>query len=427
MTTTQTHTKKRFFKITVLFILLCLCTHIFMPRNVDFTRINPADYRWALLSKKYRSGSIAPENEQGYLFFVTADGRSTSVKIEDAYNGNVVWSPQSFFYSDNHVQRWLSNQRNSLRVRQATASPLGIVPLTDGLSQAILYENYSQSSGNNYQLMIANPHKISTHNIRSDQRYNAMSECGNNVFAVTAEAPDATSHVQLSFDRVLKEEQFDSSRIASQSTQFDAASLGQSVLPCYKSSIIMLAHFSVHVLNKQSDLNIDPSLIRTDQWGSEYFLALVTMNTVTGDIAVHPVTDSQGAALDADMVSNFLMQYDAHSVTDDGSLIWVADNGSVLKTRIADGQTTIFSDSIRDRTYDSRNQKYFYCVSGTDATLGVLIYESDYALHNPHIVSLSKQNGRTIRDITILSNAQLGANFYLQDLVTNPSNPSNKE
>ncbi|MDK6415538.1 hypothetical protein QP219_25125, partial [Escherichia coli] len=81
------------------------------------------------------------------------------------------------------------------------------------------YENYSQSSGNNYQLMIANPHKISTHNIRSDQRYNAMSECGNNVFAVTAEAPDATSHVQLSFDRVLKEEQFDSSRIASQSTQ----------------------------------------------------------------------------------------------------------------------------------------------------------------------------------------------------------------
>ena len=75
MTTTQTHTKKRFFKITVLFILLCLCTHIFMPRNVDFTRINPADYRWALLSKKYRSGSIAPENEQGYLFFVTADGR----------------------------------------------------------------------------------------------------------------------------------------------------------------------------------------------------------------------------------------------------------------------------------------------------------------------------------------------------------------
>lgn len=82
MTTTQTHTKKRFFKITVLFILLCLCTHIFMPRNVDFTRINPADYRWALLSKKYRSGSIAPENEQGYLFFVTADGRSTSVKMK---------------------------------------------------------------------------------------------------------------------------------------------------------------------------------------------------------------------------------------------------------------------------------------------------------------------------------------------------------
>lgn len=363
------------------------------------SEISLNDYEWAIFMSNYRDGSLLPNLKTGYVAFIREDGTYTLTKNSGMESGEISWTEHGVNYTDVESDHWITPQTTSLIKQKRTNIMDGLVTLSDSITRVGIYNVGFQKDGYNEGVIISRPEASEYHILNTVGFYPLVSACADNVYGAYAKATELEDpDTQFVFDQVIKDKEINHSTVASPILPVSEMAYFASDAPCVNGKISFLASFLLYK-NREKPKNEELApYIKSNIEGYDYVLTVVTVDSVTYKLDWHPLITEDGNALPLSLDNLLVSKYDAHSLSNDGYLTWIAGNGVLYKTNIHNGQTIVFSEAIKNNDDGNRDNTWFYHFSATNSTINIL---AERGLTDPRILELDKSTGKIIKDLHI--------------------------
>ncbi len=367
--------------------------------NSDDHEVDLGDYEWAIFMSEYRNTGLLPRSLIGYVALVRADGSYDLIEHEGMDQGQISWTEHGINFADVKGDHWMTADGGAAVEQDRVGLMDGLVTLSDGVTRVGVYNGGFQEDGYREEVVISRPDSSERHALNTVGFYPMISVCKDDVYAAYSMTPE-DGDARFIFDQIVEDGALKHVSVGTYSVPFSEFGYFANDAPCVEDRIYFLGNF----INYDGEQRVVDELLaphmQSNTWGNNEALALVSVDSTTGELNCLPLTTENGASLDLGSDEDDYSVYDAHSLDDKGNFVWFGGNGVLYRTDVATGQTSILSDEL-ERDLQPDAPEWLYHFSSDENTATVLVEDTQDPLAQPRIVVFDKTTGKIIKDIQI--------------------------
>lgn len=393
----------------------------------DLGDIQLEQYQWAIRAAEPHSGN---PDDRSFLILVKDSGEYDIVPIGYLDYGNVSWSESGLFFSDQHMDYWLFDDAPAETTSiEKSFLENGMVVLSDGETRVSTYNGGFTETGYDGQVVISSRGKSSIHHIDSGAFYALTAACGDDAFGLTNDLDLQIYEGEnvMTFDRFVRDGKVDIEHVRRQPAPFLTPSYLNSDAPC-KDGVI--THISVHGNQpeltepvREPEFSYLKDFVFKDPSGYQ-LLSLLTIDSwdsATGEYSAVALVNEAGNRLNAIADDVHSAEYDRNSLTDDGNLIWLIDDGRLFKTNVKTGVTQLLNNNVYSVLDESRQRRNH--VSFGKSQVFILVTDYFDSLRKPLIMVYDLETGSHLRTIDLSRlEKDLPPGVALGDIAHRPAN-----
>lgn len=387
------------------------------------TAVNEVDldaYEWAIFLSEYRNTGFILRSLSGYVALVRADGSYDLIEHAGMDQGQVSWTEHGINFADAEGDHWITTQGITVIEQDRVELMDGLVTLSDGVTRVGVYNGGFQDDGYREEVVISRPDSTELHELSTVGFYPMISACGDDVYAAYSMTPE-DGDARFIFDQIVNDGAVEHTHVRTQKVPFSEFGYFADDAPCAENRIYFLGSFINYDGEQRADDKLLAPYMQSNVGGHKEALALVSVDLATGELALLPLATGNGASLDLASDEDDYSVYDAHSLDDQGNLVWFGGNGVLYRTNVATGRTSVLSDELeRDLQPEAPDWLYHFSSDGETAT--VLVEDTRDPLARPRIVVFDKKTGKITKDVEIkgLKNDVPEA-MFLRDIAQRPT------
>lgn len=361
--------------------------------------LDSGEYEWAVFLSEYRNAGVIPRSLSGYVALIRDDGSYDLMEHEGMDQGQISWTEQGINFADAKGDHWITAQGSTVVEQDRVELMDGLVTLSDGVTRVGVYNGGFQEDGYREEVVISRPDSSERHVLNTVGFYPMISVCEDDVYAAYSMTPE-DGDARFIFDQIVEDGAVKHVSVGTHSVPFSEFGYFANDAPCTEERIYFLGNF----INYDGEQRVVDELLaphmQSNAGGNNEALALVSVDSTTGELNWLPLTTENGASLDLESDEDDYSVYDAHSLDDKGNFVWFGGNGVLYRTDVATGRTSVLSDEL-ERDLQPDAPEWLYHFSSDENTATVLVEDAQDPLAQPRIVVFDKTTGQIVKDIQI--------------------------
>lgn len=381
--------------------------------------LDSGDYKWSIFMSEYLNTGFFPKNFSGYVALVRTDGSYDLIEHAGMDQGRISWTEHGINFADEDGDHWITERGNNIVEQDRVKLMDGLVTLSDGVTRVGVYNGGFQEDGYREGVVVSRPGSSEYHELTTVGFAPLVSACDDDVYTGYAMTPE-DGGARFIFDQIVEDGSVDHTNISTVKVPFSEFGFIAHDAPCYEEHIYFLGGFVNYSKEQQAD---DERIARHTQLtsgGDDHLSVLASVNTSSGEMDWVTLTSEDGETLDLSPEDANYSSFDADSLDNDGNFVWMGGNGTLYRTKITTGETTILNAELK-KTLDPNARERLYHFSSDDDTATVLVENTEDPLAQPRIVVFDKITGKIVDDVQINGlKDDVPSSMILRDIAQKP-------